>query len=178
MKLLLTLLSGIALVTLSFLHYRTSAARLHDSLTRSAAIAADLAEFNDLRSTHPASADPATAPTDLVGHVSASLHTASLAPSTLRALTPAAPLDAASPNQCASLTLEPLSLEQLGAFLNSVRANEAGWIATSIEITPVARPINPTGPLQPLRAILTIEAPPSPAALSHQFTPQPDSARP
>ena len=38
--------------------------------------------------------------------------------------------------------------------------------------------VRPTAAPQPLRATLTIEAPPSPAALSHQFTTQPDSARP
>ena len=178
MKIILTLIFGIAIVTLSLLHYRTAAARLDASLTRSAAIAADLAEAHDLRSTNPATSQPTNGPADLVGHVSTSLENARLAPSILRTLTPTAPLDSASANQRASLTLEPLSLGQLGDFLNSVRAAEAGWTVTSIEIVPIVRPANPTAAPQPLRATLTIEAPPSPAALSRQFTTQPDSARP
>lgn len=178
MKLILTIIFGLAIVTVSLLHHRTTAARLDASLTRSAAIATDIAEFNDLRSTNPTTTQSTNGAADLVDHVSTSLQNARLAPSTLRTLTPTAPLDAASANQCASLTLEPLSLQQLGDFLNSVRAAEAGWTVTSIEIIPTVRTASPTAAPQPLRATLTIEAPPSPAALSHQFTTQPDSARP
>ena len=111
-------------------------------------------------------------------HVSTSLHDARLAPSTLRTLTPIGPIDPASANQRASLTLEPLSLEQIGVFLRSVRAAEAGWTVTAIEIAPIVRPANLTAAPHSLRATLTIEAPASPSALSRQFTTQPDAARP
>lgn len=178
MKLILTIIFGLAIVTVSLLHHRTTAARLDASLTRSAAIAADLAEIRDLQSANPAASQSTNGPADLVDHVSTSLENARLAPSTLRTLTPTAALDAASANQRASLTLEPVSLQQLGAFLTSVRAAEAGWTVTSIEIVPIVRPAGHTAAHQPLRATLTIEAPPSPAALSRQFTTQPDSARP
>jgi hypothetical protein len=177
-KLIFTLLCGIAAVTLSLLHHRSAAARLDDSLTRSAALAADLAEFSELRSKSPATSYPTGGPADLVDHVSASLHDARLEPSTLRTLTPIGPTDPTSENQRASFTLERLSLEQLGVFLSSVRAAEAGWTVTAIEIAPIMRPTNLSAAHQPLRATLTIEAPAPPAAISRQFTTQPDSARP
>lgn len=178
MKLLLTLICGIAVVTPSLLHYRSAAASLDASLRRSAAIAADLAEFNELRSKIPTSSNSAIGPADLVDYVSTSLHKAGLAQSTLRTLTPIGPMDSAPASQLASLTLEPLSLEQLGAVLSSLRAAEAGWTVTTIEIAPILRTASLPAAHQPLRATLTIEAPASPSVHSRSIATQPDASRP
>jgi hypothetical protein len=60
--------------------------------------------------------------------------------------------------QRAALTLYPVTLPQLGAFLESWRAREPYWTVTTIDLSPDAAAKLPGGGDIPLRAVMNMEA--------------------
>lgn len=60
--------------------------------------------------------------------------------------------------QRASLTLAPITLPQLGAFLEAWRTGEPGWTVAGIEVSPEGARDAAPGTDLPLRAVLTLDA--------------------
>jgi hypothetical protein len=77
---------------------------------------------------------------------------------------PESPLESASSTnadlrrQRAALTLYPVTLPQLGAFLEAWRAREPYWTVTTIDVSPDAAAKLPGGGDLPLRVVMNMEA--------------------
>jgi len=145
---------------------RTAAARL-------AKLNTDAAELVRLRSEAAGLQIDEIDQTGLVGDVNSALVEAGVAVTTLTALTPdaAASADGAGGDWRASrrgarLTLERLTLPQLGRFLAVWRRDHPRWTVTSIQLQPLAEPPEKqTSPAaegtrvqQPLRVYLVLES--------------------
>lgn len=59
----------------------------------------------------------------------------------------------------AAMTLTPVRLPELGAFLDAWRKSEPGWIVSSIEVAPDQAAAVAPGADLPLRATLVVESP-------------------
>ncbi len=142
--------------------------------------AAQLAELGSLRHKAPTFVTADMPSEDLTRRITRSLTMAGLSPSAMTSLTPesdqAASAARTSENKplyirrSARLTLDGITLPQLGKFLEAWRSSEPGWLASSIDLSPFTssesasriKPANgerPASPRElPLRVLLTIEA--------------------
>jgi hypothetical protein len=125
--------------------------RAESAAARLTSLAADAQEVLDLRSRHATAAAGRRPPQDLIAQVTATLADAGLPADRLRAVEPQsdAPIragDRAGPpyrRQVMRLTLEPVSLTELGSVLNLWRTRQRVWAITHVELAATARPDQP-----------------------------------
>lgn len=145
--------------------------RAHAAAQRTAtAITAGLAslqrqaeEATQLRAASPRTITGPRDDTALSPRLAQSLAAADLPPSTLASVTPhsetvTTPDSRKAVRRKAAVTLTPITLPQLGAFLESWRTTEPGWLVSSIEVSPDAASTAAPGADLPLRATLSLES--------------------
>jgi hypothetical protein len=97
----------------------------------------------------------------LAPSLTAALASCGLPPSTLGSLAPESQSANIGPlkvqHQRATMALSPITLPQLGAFLEAWGRREPAWAPSSIEIVPENRPAMPGADL-PLRVIISLES--------------------
>lgn len=125
-----------------------------------AATTAEALELNLLRS--EGTELPQRPEEGLAAKVTSAMAHAGLAGSLLQSLSPEAqtPIPAnrgaAAVRERATLSLQGLTLPQVGRFLDAWRAAEPSWVVSSIELSPMSSK-DATGTDLPLRAVVTIE---------------------
>lgn len=201
-----------ATIAWSGARYSTARENLRRSTAQHHAISTSAAELDQLRRAKPTIAAGQKPQPNISGHITDALVEAGLAPTLLTNLVPNAdtPVEPASGTkpartgngrpdlavryrrQSARLTLDPLSMPELGRFLTSWREMQPDWIVASINVTPTfttgARNQPPRGssataagdepepvsPARPVRVSIVIEClyadvPPATAATSHHW---------
>jgi len=159
---------------------------------RYTSIAANIREIERVRQTQANIASAAKPQPNLSGQIADMLVEAGLSPNLLTNLTPEP--DAAVTlgtshdyrRQVARLTLEPISMPNLGRFLGSWSNSQPEWTISAITITPVVLPSKPkagvpeqddrdaVSPNRRVRAVLTIEC----LYVDHTAVPQPNTNTP
>lgn len=176
--------ASLAMILWAGLRAARAEAALDAAVDRHRSITAAAAELRVLTSAAPTVATSAKAQTNISGQVTDALVEAGLAPSLLTTLSPEsdsslptpanAPAAATYRRQAARLTLEPITMPDLGRFLNAWRRQQPQWTVASINVTPASGPISkprrstnatpepqaepePASPTRPVRAALVIE---------------------
>ncbi len=169
------------LVTLAWSGARYASARgdLHTATARYASVASNVAEIQRLRGTQATIASAARPQPNLSGQISDTLVEAGLSPNLLTSLAPDPdmPVTIGSSHdyrrQSARLTLDPLSVPDLGRFLGSWTSAQPEWTVSAITMTPITLAAQPrangvapgraeddrdaVSPNRRVRAVLTIE---------------------
>ncbi len=183
MRILLWTIGGLACVTA--LGWTGNAALQRLAEARSARqeyenTAGQLAELKSLRNRSPVFSAADVPGEDLTRRVTRAINSAGLPTATLSSLTPEADQPASSARtqdnkplylrRSARLTLDAVTLPQLGRFLEAWRAAEPGWVVSSIDLSSTPTPtsgsgagsrvnaVHPANRELPLRVLLTIEA--------------------
>lgn len=136
---------------------RADAASARRDLTLAIEQASELARLRQAKREFPERSEGG-----LASKVSAALLRAGLTASTLQSLSPEAntPVNGEPrlSRQRATLTLQGLSLPQVGAFLDAWRGEEPDWVVAGIDLSPASgRDAGSIGSDLPLRVSLTIE---------------------
>lgn len=162
----LAVLATMALVPLAV---RASGARasVQREHVRAEAILADVGRLEQLRAklaaSPDASADSDGAPAaSLATRVSVVLSAAGLNQSNLAGLSPESAAQRSDAGTAlrrrATLTLQSLTLRELGRFIAEWRAREPAWAVTSIDLAPVTNGEPEPGADLPIRVVLVVEA--------------------
>ncbi len=143
-----------------------SGASLRREQARAEAIVADVGRLEELRAKLAASpdgsADTSGAPTpSLATRVSGVLSAAGLSQSNLAGLSPESTAQRSDAGTAlrrrATLTLQSLTLRDLGRFIGEWRAREPAWDVTSIDLAPVTSSKPAPGADLPIRVVLVVE---------------------
>lgn len=159
---ILLLLASVVLLAWSARAAILARSRLDATHAHLAAIEGKAAEVTRLRSLPVAAALEKRPEPGIVGHLTTSLAVAGLPSSLMTSFNPGSdapyvmPSDSSSPaaptgiyrKQEARLTLEPLTLPELGRFLKSWKELHPEWTCAAIEVTPTV-PSTPTTALTP-----------------------------
>jgi len=120
-------------------------------------------EIVKLRAASPRWSLPAQEAGSLAPKVTLALSAAGVAASALASLSPqsqtvAAPDGTRLLKRSAALTLTPIKLPELGAFLEAWRTASPGWVVALIDVSPDAAATTTPGADLPLRVNLTLES--------------------
>lgn len=160
--------AAIAAVIFSFRSYAHAAGDLKREQTRAGLIAAQLRELETYRPVATRWQERKRPTAGLAALVSETLAGRGIPASTLASVTPQPEITVPGPpgtaelkRQRAGLTLAPITLPQLGAFLDAWRAREPYWVVASIDVSPEPGKRNQSAQVGgdlPLRAVLTLDA--------------------
>lgn len=165
LALALAVLATIVLIPLA-VRAGGSGASLRREHARAEAIVADVGRLEELRAKLAASsdgpADTSGAPTpSLATRVSGVLSAAGLSQSNLAGLSPESTAQRSDAGTAlrrrATLTLQSLTLRDLGRFIGEWKAREPAWAVTSIDLAPVTNAKPAPGADLPLRVVLVVE---------------------
>jgi hypothetical protein len=153
---------SLALLIWAGQRYYTARSESGVALRQLALVSADATALSSLRAAAPPETRRRRPPPGLATRLADVISKSGLPPSALQNLTPeteSAYANTGLKRQVAKLTLEGLTLPDLGRFLQEWRTAEPLWTVSAIDITPGARRRAVPGQAsdRPLRAVLTIE---------------------